>query len=433
MFFQQKIFSIFISFIITFNANALDIFYDSQLDGFINEISEDLILKSGLKDVNFYIVKSPEINAFATADKEIVFYSGLIEKTKNQSQLQGVMAHEIGHLIAQHHIKSRIKNINNGIPAIAGTILGIGAVIAGAPQAGYAAIVSGSAVGISNQLVYSRENENEADSIALKLLDKSNQSVQGLSEFFAILEKQEQSFVQKQPEFLNTHPSTQNRKNFIQNNLVIEKKNQPTKEYLLFKAKTIALTQEPAKTINIYMVKDESAEKNLALAIAYNYQGLYQKSIEHLNKSKKLGLQNKWYFDMLGQFEYEHTEFKKSIKSYKQAQAEGNNSWIIDFQIAQSYFALNDIKALDYYFKALAKFKYFYYTYKRIGEFYAQQKQLTKAHYYLASYYIKINDNKQAKEHLILAQEFYKKEGLKDDNLISVIKEMLANIKKDKD
>tara|TARA_Y100001960_G_scaffold333814_1_gene441186 strand:- start:3168 stop:4481 length:1314 start_codon:yes stop_codon:yes gene_type:complete len=417
--------------IVAFNANALEIFYDSQIDSYLKKTAAPFIKASDMTGVKLYLVKSPEINAFATNEKDIVFYSGLVNKTTNHNQIEGVMAHELGHLIAQHHVKSRVKNSSSGIPAVAGTILGLGAVIAGAPQAGYAAIIGGSAAGASKQLAHSREHENEADSIAVKLLNSTNKSTKGLADFFAILEREERNFSRTNPEFLNTHPSTDHRKSFIQNNLVVENKQKPNGDYDLFKAKVFALTEKPEKTLNYYGIKDETAAKYLALAIANNYKGDFDMAITMLDKSKSLGLPKQWYYDMYGQFEYEFAKFEKSIASYKKSQNFGNLSWIMDFQIAESYFALKDARALNYYFKALTKFKQFNYTYKRIGDFYAQDEQMTMAHYYITQYYIKLDNKELARKHLKLAQEFYKQEKLDNIQLKDNLEEIGASIKKE--
>lgn len=414
------------------NAQALDVFYDAQIDSYLKEISSPLIKQSGLKNVKFYLVKSSDINAFATENKDIVFYSGLVVKSSNQNQLEGVMAHELGHLLAQHHVKSRVKNTNSGLPAIAGTVLGLGAVIAGAPQAGYAAIIGGSAAGASKQLAHSREHENEADSIAIKLLEKADVSVKGLAEFFKILQREERSFLHSNPEFLNTHPATERRKSFIQNNIISEKIANNHPNYNLFKAKVYALTEEPKKVMNKYGLEDESSAKYLALAIAAMNDGSFAPSFSYLLKAKELGLPRQWYFDMQGQIQYQNAEFEKSIASYKKSQNLGNLSWIIDFQMAESYLSLKDNRALEYFFKALTKYDEFSYTYKRISDFYAQDKQMTMAHYYLTKYYLKLKDNKKAKQHLKLAQEFYKQEKLDDEFLKQELEEKKETIKENK-
>tara|TARA_Y100001960_G_scaffold302690_1_gene353982 strand:- start:1284 stop:2606 length:1323 start_codon:yes stop_codon:yes gene_type:complete len=420
-----------ISSVFAFNASALEIFYDSQMDAYVKDMSSTLVKNSGVKEVKIFLIKSDELNAFATENKEIALYSGLIDKAKNVQQVQGVLAHELGHLIAQHHIKTRIKNENTGLAGIAGTVLGIGAVIAGAPDAGMAAILGGTSTDISKQLAYSREHENEADSIAIKLLKKSDISVKGLADFFKVLERQERMYFKARPEFLNTHPSTSRRKSFIQNNLyAIQEQAADDVEFNTFKDKLYAFTNTPEKVKNKYIIKDDSIGKFLALSIASMHEGDFSKSFESLNVSKKLGLDDKWYFDMVGQIHYQAGNFEESVSAYVNSNARGNNSWILDFQIAESYFALKSDKALDYYFKSYAKYDSFNYTLKRISDFYAQDKQLTKAHFYLAQYDLKIGKDNDAKDHLRLAQEFYKKEMLDDKNLADQIKEMLDYLKK---
>jgi len=416
-------------------ANALEVFYDSQVDSYLKEITAGLVKHSSLNGVRFYLAKSPQINAFATSNKEIVIYSGLVDKSTNIEQVQGILAHELGHLVAQHHVKTRVKQSEMGLSTITGAVLGVGAVIAGAPQAGYAAIVGGSAADMSKALAYSREHENEADSIAVQLLKKSDINAKGLADFFAILQREERNFYKTTPEFLNTHPSSSRRKDFIRSNVLDGSYYTKNSDFDIFKAKVQALTQEPKKVINVYSLKEDSAAKSLALAVAYNYQGLFDESKQELKKSQKLGLSGLWYYDILGQFEYENAKFKESIKSYKKSANAGNNSWILDFQIAESYHSLNNKKALSYFLKANAKFEYFYYTYKRIADVYAKHKEMAKAYYYLALYNSKSNKSDDAKHFLKLATKQYEKDNLEDLILKQQIEDLelfFKNTEKDK-
>lgn len=418
--------------VFAFKAEALEIFYDAQLDSYIKKTSATLVKNSHLEDVNIYLIKSSDINAFATENKDIALYSGLIDKSDSAEQVQGVIAHELGHLIAQHHIKSRVKNQTTGLAGIAGTVLGVGAVIAGAPDAGLAAILGGNAADISKQLSHSREHENEADSIAIKLLKKSEINTKGLADFFKLLERQEKFYFKSRPEFLNTHPTTSRRKSFVQNNVVsFDSEKLDDTEFDLFKAKLYAFTESSNKTINRYSIKKDSSAKYLALAIGYSNIGDFKSAYSNLNKSKLSGLKDIWYFDMMGQFLYQESKLKESINFYLKSYNLGNKSWILDFQIAESYFALKNSNALNYYFKALSKFDKFNYTLKRISDFYAQDSQMTMAHLYIAKYALKQGNEKLAKDHIGLADRFYKKEQLSDKNLKNIINEILEETKKE--
>ena len=412
-------------FLYASNANALSLYYDAQLEDYLNKMAAPLKKSSGLRDVRFYIASSNQINAFATENKEIVLYSGLIEKSKTKQQVQGVLAHELGHLIAQHHVKSRVKHTDSGFNTIAGTILGVGAIIAGAPQAGYAAIVGGGAADMSKSLAHSRTHENEADSIAIKLLDENNISKKGLADFFKLLERQENNFYKDNPEYLSTHPSTSNRKSFITANITNDESIKNDEDFDIFKAKIFALTNKAEKVINYYSVKEDSAATSLALAIGYAAQNDFSKAFKQLDKSKKLGLKDIWYYDMLGQMMYQKADFEESVSFYTKSRDLGNNSWILDFQIAESLYALKNKKALDYYFKAVSKFEYFYYTYKRIADVYAQQKEMSKAYVYLTIYNLKTGKTKDAKRYYALLEKQIEKDNVTDP----VVLQQLADFK----
>lgn len=196
--------------LINTNVFALEIIYDAQLDAFLKDISKDLLKAANVKNVKLYIANSDQINAFATPDNEIVVYSGLIEKMQNENQLQGVLAHELGHLVSKHHLKKQLNQTS--IPAAASVVVGVGAAIAGAPQVGMSSILGGSAANVSNTLSYSRQYENEADVTAIQLLQNAKLSTRGLGEFFKILQNEERLQLDQSIEFLSTHPSTKKEK-----------------------------------------------------------------------------------------------------------------------------------------------------------------------------------------------------------------------------
>ncbi|MCP4355326.1 MAG: M48 family metalloprotease [Proteobacteria bacterium] len=426
---KSFILSILLLLTYTNQVHALEIIHDVQLSSYIEQISSPLLKVSKLKDVKIYIAKSDQINAFATENNEIIIYSGLVKKTKSENQLQGVLAHELAHLTSKHHLKSKIKAEDSALGIIASTVIGVGAVFAGVPQVGAAIMVGGNASGASAQLAFSRQHENEADVMALKLLERSGISKKGFAEFFEVLEKQEK-FYNKPPEFLTTHPSTSKRKMLVRKTLATKTKLSPqSDDFNMFKIKLYALSNPLDKVKNHLSYKADSLEKNLGNSILYFQQADFDKSREALNLAQKQGLQKVWYYDILGQIDFQEGKLKSSIQNYKRSQRLlKKESWILNFQIAESYFALKNKECLDYYLKAHSQFKDFSYTLKRIGDSYSLMNNLTLAHFYFVKYYLKIKNKDLATKHLDLLEQYAEKEKIKDNDLKKSIENLKCRI-----
>ena len=111
---------------------ALDMVVDDPLlDDYINDLGYRLVASSDKPKEHFafFIVKDPEINAFAAPGGYIAVNSGLITITHNESELAGVIAHEIGH-ITQNHLQRAFEDSKKDAPLMALVLLG--AIAAGA-------------------------------------------------------------------------------------------------------------------------------------------------------------------------------------------------------------------------------------------------------------------------------------------------------------
>ena len=81
---------------------------DPQVTEYINDIGHRIAAQTnqGDHDFTFFVVKDPRINAFALPGGYIGVHSGLIEATRNESELAGVLAHEVAHVTQRHIARS---------------------------------------------------------------------------------------------------------------------------------------------------------------------------------------------------------------------------------------------------------------------------------------------------------------------------------------
>ena len=144
------------------------------------------------------VVKNSAMNAFAAPGDHIVFFSAVIDKADDPSEIAGVYAHELGHIIKNHPMEGAVRSIGLGV--MAQLIFGGGS--------------TGDIGHLGNALVnlhYSREAEREADAIALQLLKEAHIDRNGLAVFFKKATEQSLNIDDSLLSYLSTHPSTKER------------------------------------------------------------------------------------------------------------------------------------------------------------------------------------------------------------------------------
>ncbi|MBY0424476.1 MAG: M48 family metalloprotease [Cytophagales bacterium] len=172
-----------------------------ELYAYVNQMVQK-ILKTGKvahKDDfkwDIHIVKDDSVlNAFCVAGGHIYVYTGLIKYLDSEDQLAGVLGHEIAHADLRHTTGQIIKNysISFAVMLIFGNDFGLLAQI-GQQLAG---------------LTFSRSDEQEADEAAVEYLYYTDYDARGVGGFFKKLTNEKKDT--KVPEFLSTHPASENR------------------------------------------------------------------------------------------------------------------------------------------------------------------------------------------------------------------------------
>lgn len=184
---------------------------DPELNAYIQDLGSRLASHSDAPNYHyhFFIVNSPQINAFAMPGGYIGVNTGLIEATKSESELGAVLAHEIAH-VTQRHLARRMLREQGSSWRTAALILAGILIGTQNPQAGSAATMSAMAGMVQQQLAYSREDESEADRIGMQILSKSHLDPRGMPRFFVQL-MQATRYNDEPPVFLLTHPLTETR------------------------------------------------------------------------------------------------------------------------------------------------------------------------------------------------------------------------------
>lgn len=162
-------------------------------------------------DFRFFVVNDPAINAFALPGGFIGVHSGLLLATNNESELAGVLGHEVSHVTQRHISRAVYANSRASIltmAAMLGAIL-LGAV--GGGEAAQGAIMATQGMAAQRQINFTRDNEYEADRVGVGLVAAAGFDPYGMPAFFETLARQSGPLASQAPEFLRTHPVTVNR------------------------------------------------------------------------------------------------------------------------------------------------------------------------------------------------------------------------------
>ncbi len=186
--------SIILLIFTTVNSKSLSVIKDAEIENLLYDYTRDLIeIGFNNRTSNIYIVSDTSINAFVVPNGDIYINVGLLYYADTPNEVISIIAHEIGHIINNHHISRSIELDTLRKKQSISQILGIGVGITGMindsdtlSNLGSSISLSGSGIALRDYLKYSRTQEYDADMMAIKLMDSVGQSSIGL---ISILEK----------------------------------------------------------------------------------------------------------------------------------------------------------------------------------------------------------------------------------------------------
>jgi len=155
-------------------------------------------------EYHFYLLDSPELNAFTTPGGNIYVLTGLLAKMQTDDELAAVLAHEIGHCAARHTIKKFQGAVGY---EILGTLL-LSSIQVDSQVKKIASMGSDALMQVVFS-AYSRQDEMQADKLGVKYLDLSGYNPQGMVDTLEILAREEKGG--QAPLFLRTHPYLKDR------------------------------------------------------------------------------------------------------------------------------------------------------------------------------------------------------------------------------
>jgi predicted Zn-dependent protease len=192
--------------------NSGQVVEDPLVTEYLNDIGSRIAAQTneGQHSFTFFAVQDGRINAFALPGGYVGVHTGLLEATRNEDELAGVLAHEVAH-VTQRHIARAIHA--NSRQSILTTAMMLGAIIVAAAGGSSDAVQGAMAVAqgtaMQQQINFTRSNEYEADRVGIAALADAGFDPYGMASFFDVLSRQQTTSPDmRAPEFMRTHPVT---------------------------------------------------------------------------------------------------------------------------------------------------------------------------------------------------------------------------------
>ena len=299
---------------------------DAEIENLLQDYSRPLLLAAGLdpKHVHIGVINNPAFNAFVAGGQNMFFNTGLILQADHPNMVIGVMAHEIGHITGGHLARTSGAVANAQRPALIATILGFGSILAGAGDVGLALITGGQQIAARSFLSYSRGQEAAADSSALRLLELTRQSPDGIIDMMNELADQEVLSEASQDPYARSHPLSRHRvaayEEGASDSPYRNQRDPPELQtrHDLVKAKIYGFLERPSVTLRHY-ANDNKLTGRYARAIALHRQGRTDAALAMIDTLIAERPDNPYFYELKGQVACEAGRAKSGIAPYEKA------------------------------------------------------------------------------------------------------------------
>lgn len=306
----------------------------------------------GSQRFNFFVAKDPSINAFALPGGFIGVNAGLLLQTKNESELAGVLAHEIAHVTQRHIARSIAAQSRSSLVSTAAMLAAILIGAAGGGDAAMAGIAAAQSLAIQQQISFTRSNESEADRVGVGILASAQFDPQGMPAFFETMSRRAGSGEMNIPEMLRTHPVTTAR--------IAETKERAAQlnpepapdslSYALTRERLRVLTTPPGENPREYYAAIVEAEPDATPAQIYGHglalmaSGQAAKAVVIFERLRKADPSVVQYHTALGQAQLLADRGDASLATLKRARELFPRNVAVTVRYAESLMRLGDAK-----------------------------------------------------------------------------------------
>lgn len=337
-------------------AYAQSILRDAETEALLKDMSAPLITAAGLRpqDVDVVLINDDSINAFVAGGQIVFIHSGLIQAADNANQVQGVIAHELGHIADGH-----IVNADAGTKPAMGIyllsmVLGIAAAAAGGGEAAAGIMGAGQQAAMGKFLAFTRVQEATADASAVRYLQTAGISGKGMLDFFKKLQQQEYRYgLGNIDPFMQSHPLSGTRIQTLSADVQASpafKKAPDAKLEERFKrvqAKLNGYLMPPVRALQKYPDGDQTVYAHYARAYAYHRGGYPQKADAEAEALVRADPDDPYFQEIMGQILLEAGKPKDALAPLRRATEGSRSNPLIATTFGHALIATEDPKNYD--------------------------------------------------------------------------------------
>lgn len=331
---------------------AQQILRDAETEALLNEMAEPIIRAAGLRpaDVRIILIGDRSINAFVAGGQIVYIHSGLIEAADNANQVQGVIAHELGHIAGGHVVRTDGAQKATTI-ALVSMLLGAMAMAAGGAEAGAGIMAAGQQAALGSYLSYSRIQESTADAAGARYLSAAGISGRGSVAFFETLLNQEMRYNVPQDDdqaYGRTHPMSGDRIRFLRDTYSADPAWDVTTPSALearfqrVKAKLGGFINDPQATLRRYPESDQSASARYARAYAWHKSAHPDRAMAEAAALVALSPDDPYFLELQGQVLLESGRPVEALPPLRRAYERSNAQPLIAALFGHALIATED-------------------------------------------------------------------------------------------
>ena len=371
-------------------AQGISTLRDAEIEQWLEDYSRPIFAAAGLnpKSIEIIIVNDPTFNAFA-GGRYMGVNSGLFTFAKTPNEIEGVIAHEAGHLAGNHGARSAEAMANAGTPMILGLLLAGAAIAAGAPEAGIGLLGLGQNIAIKDYLVYSRSQEATADQSSITYLDRLGKSTKGAMDIWGRMRNYQIITGQRINPFLQSHPLANERFSALQTRAMespyfnVQDSPEEIQRLQLIQAKIKGFLHDPLQTLRDYPLSDQSDPAHYARAVAYYRHSEIDKALEEVRKLTTAHPNNAYFNELEGQILFEYGRTNESIAPHRKSVELIPDNALMRINLARALIASNEpdliAEATMHLKRAVAEEKDNGFAWYELARAYAEQGETAKA------------------------------------------------------
>ena len=381
-----RLLALFAAFALTIQpAAAQSILRDAETEALLHDMAAPLIAAAGLNpnNVDVVVVNDPSLNAFVAGGQVVYLHAGLLNAASTANEVQGVIAHELGHITGGHVISDGGSKAAGNI-SILSLLLGVAAAAAGAGDAAMGVIMAGQQAALGKYLSFSRSQESAADAAGAQYLSKAGITGRGSVEFFKKLQNLEFRYgYTRTPdnEFYRTHPMTGDRIATLQDTYERDPAyNNPLDPKLearfqRAKAKLFGYLGEPAQVMRTYPETMTDVPARYARAYAWHRQAFPEKALAEADALLAKAPNDPYFLELKGQILLETGKPAEALDALRRATELSGNQPLIATENPQNF-----IEAQQVLKNAVARDRENPFAWYQLGVVYAANGDLARAH-----------------------------------------------------